>query len=568
MSASHAYNSDAFNRLPFRDQLDALYELSAKERRDLILAAPNAIRLVRSFAAESLFQTLKEVGLEDGSELLALASGEQICALVDLDCWKKDRLETKLLLDWLEPLVEGGDRPLGEFLHSVDRDLLVLFLKRFVRVHRRDDPEEPEDDVEGEEIFELDEHYQIIFHTWDTRSGLVRQLIEALYERDYSYFVTVMEEIGWAMESELEEASFRLRNARLQDRGFPDYYEAQEIYRPLPAAALPERSQPLGRSTETDPHAFAAGRALVLPDSGASLFALVLNTAFEGEAANELRQELAFLVNRVLVADGVDFADRDRVAEKIRSAHDLVNVALERISGLDVGAAVDTLELHYVQHLFQVAWGILFDLRKRTKSVVEGLGLGTTADELAFLDGPFREAVAGLLRKHPEYFEGVDRPGEIRYRPFATIADVERAERLLADLASLGEACVTLLGHPLAALARLRPRDADDFRVSAVLLTAFARTVLDGAPSLDPLDTEELVRLREATLDPATGKLADAVREGFLERFGAHAGYVAWSLRRFEEEFLAIAADAPLDPRFVTCLMIRSSDRSPMTRAS
>src|SRR5207249_2102795 len=93
MSEQRAYSSDAFNRLPFREQLDALYGISARDRRDLILSAPNARRLVQSFAAESLFHTLKEIGLEDGAELLSLASGEQVCALVDLDCWKKDRPE-------------------------------------------------------------------------------------------------------------------------------------------------------------------------------------------------------------------------------------------------------------------------------------------------------------------------------------------------------------------------------------------------------------------------------------------------------------------------------------------
>ena len=154
-------------------------------------------------------------------ELLALASGEQVCAFVDLDCWKKDRLAVATLLDWLEALIEAGGRAIGEFLNSIDRDLLILLLKRFVRVHRRDDPEEPEEDLEGQEIFELDEHYQIVFHAWDARAPLVRHLIEALYERDYSYFVTVAEQIGWNVDSELEEASFRLRNARLQDGASP-----------------------------------------------------------------------------------------------------------------------------------------------------------------------------------------------------------------------------------------------------------------------------------------------------------------------------------------------------------
>jgi hypothetical protein len=555
--ADRAYSSDAFNSLPFREQLDALYGISAQERRDLILSAPNAQRLVRSFAAESLFQTLKEVGLEDGGDLLALASGEQVCALLDLDCWKKDRLETATLLDWLEVIVEAGGRAVGELLNAVDRDLLVLLLKRFVRVHRRDDPEEPEDDVEGPEIFELDEHYQVLFHRLDARAPLVRNLIEALYERDYSYFITVMEDISWSVESDLEEAAFRMRNARLQDRGFPDYYEAQEIYRPLRAADLAPRSEPLGRAATEQDWALALDRALVLPEGGASFLSQLLHARFSGEAATELRHELAHLVNRVLVADGVDFAARDQVAEKIRVAHDTVNLALETLSGGDPKKAVHLLERHYVQHLFRVAWSILLDYRRSAKQVVESLGFSATPNGMGFLDTPYREALSGLLRMKPTFFEGLDQPGEIRYRPFAATRDLGRVQGILDDVASLREACGRLLGQAPGDLVALRPREADDFRISAVLLTAFAHFALGRAPTLQPIEPTELGELRLATFDPVTGRLKTDVRDRFLGAVSGAKGFLEFSLKRFEEEFLTLAPDRPVDQRFVTCLMIR-----------
>ncbi|MGH7896464.1 MAG: DUF6178 family protein, partial [Candidatus Binatia bacterium] len=323
MSSNGRANSDAFNSLPFRDQLDALYAASPRDRLDLIVNAPNPQRLVRSFAAEGLFQTLKEIGREDSSDLLALASGDQVSTLVDLDCWRKDRLETSTLLDWLEVIVEAGSRAIGEFLKVVDLELLVLLLKRFISVRRRDDREEPEEDAAGEEVFELDEHYEIVFHRWDARAPLVRQLIESLHERDYSYFVTVMEEIWWGVESDLEETSFRRRNARMQDRGFPDYFEAQEVYRPMGAKDLAERTQRLGRRREDgedgdDAAVVPQDRALTHPSDGPSFLSQVLNTAFAGDEASELREELAFLANRVLIAEGADFANRDDIAEKIR----------------------------------------------------------------------------------------------------------------------------------------------------------------------------------------------------------------------------------------------------------
>ena len=558
MPDQRAYSSDAFNSLPFREQLDALYGISARDRRDLILSAPNAQRLVRSFAAESLFHTLKEIGLEDGAELLSLASGEQVCALVDLDCWKKDRLETATLLNWLEVIVEAGGRAVGELLNSIDRDLLVLLLRRFVRIHRREDPEEPEEDAEGPEVFELDEHYQIFFHRPDARMPLVRSLIEALYERDYSYFVTVMEEVWWGVDSDLEEAAFRLRNARLQDRGFPDYYEAQQIYRPLPAGDLAEREEPLGRPAIEDSGGLPQDRALILPEDAASFFSQVLNAGFSGEAASELRQELAYLVNRVLVAEGVDFADRERVADTIRVAHDTVNLALESLSACDTTRAIHLLQHHYLQHLFRVAWDILLELRKSAKRTVEGLGLESAATAIEFLDTPYREGLAGLLRMKPQFYEGIDRPGEIRYRPFASLADLDRARTLLADVASLGEVCMRFLGQSPTQLTALRPAEADDFRISAVLLTGFAHFALGRTVSIEPLGDDDLVALRAATRDPRTGRLRPEVRERFMAVNPGHVGFLEFSLRRFEDEFLTLSPDASVDPRFVTCLMIRT----------
>jgi uncharacterized protein DUF6178 len=558
MPSNGGANSDAFNSLPFRDQLDALYAASPRDRLELIVNAPNPQRLVRSFAAEGLFHTLKGIGREDSSDLLALASGEQVSALVDLDCWRKDRLETSTLLDWLEVIVEAGPRAIGEFLNVIDIELLVLLLKRFIAVRRRDDPEEPEEDVEGQEVFELDEHYEIAFHRWDARGPLVRQLIEALHERDYSYFVTVMEEIWWGVESDLEETSFLRRNARMQDRGFPDYFEAQEVYRPMGEKDLAERTQRLGRPRQDGDGADVVPqeRALIHPGDGPSFLSQVLNTGFAGDEAGELRQELAFLANRVLIAEGADFANRDDVAEKIRMAHDTVNLALELISGRDVMRATAVLQRHYVQHLFRFAWGELFALRKSAKQVVQALGIPAPAGEVSFLDSPYREALAGLLRPKPRYFEGIDRPGEIRFRPFAGFADLERAKAMLEDMTSIPDLCRRLLGQSPSQIASLRPADADEFRLSAALLTGFSHFALGRAPSLEPLAPADLVELRRVSAEPGTENLAGTLRSRFLQAMAARGRFLEFSLRRFEEEFLSIPLGAELDPRFVTCLMI------------
>jgi hypothetical protein len=48
-----------FLNLPFQEKLEFLYGLPARQKRDLILSAPEAERLVQSFSPETLFYTLK-----------------------------------------------------------------------------------------------------------------------------------------------------------------------------------------------------------------------------------------------------------------------------------------------------------------------------------------------------------------------------------------------------------------------------------------------------------------------------------------------------------------------------
>ena len=69
---------EEFLSLPFKAKLEFLYGLPARQKRDLILSAPEAERLVQSFSPETLFYTVKEIGSADSGDLLSLAVPEQI----------------------------------------------------------------------------------------------------------------------------------------------------------------------------------------------------------------------------------------------------------------------------------------------------------------------------------------------------------------------------------------------------------------------------------------------------------------------------------------------------------
>jgi len=136
---------DDFLNLPFQEKLEFLYGLPARQKRDLILSAPEAERLVQSFAPETLFYTLKELGIADAGDLLNLALPEQVRWLFDLDCWNKDRPNLKQLREWIETLAEAGRERMATNLMSADMELVSLLLRQHVKVHRIDEPQENTD---------------------------------------------------------------------------------------------------------------------------------------------------------------------------------------------------------------------------------------------------------------------------------------------------------------------------------------------------------------------------------------------------------------------------------------
>src|SRR5260370_14611434 len=86
----------------------ALARARRGRKADAILSEPDAEKLVPQLPVQDLYYAIKEVGLADAQELVALASPEQIRGFVDLDVWERDALDERRLNAWIETLVDAG----------------------------------------------------------------------------------------------------------------------------------------------------------------------------------------------------------------------------------------------------------------------------------------------------------------------------------------------------------------------------------------------------------------------------------------------------------------------------
>jgi len=562
---------EEFLNLPFQEKLEFLYGLPARQKRDLILSAPEAERLVQSFAPETLFYTLKEIGVADAGDLLSLAVPEQIRWLFDLDCWDKDRPNLGRMREWIEAMSEAGRKRMAEGLMELDLELVSLLLRQYIRVHRLADPQDSPD-APSDSFVQFDEHYLIEFIRHDAIHAHILEFLEETFERDYNYFTGLMDEIYWGVEAELEEQAYQFRSSRLADRGFPDYFEAQSVFAYLNPQHFHEiRAQypsPI-RDGLDDSEVLPPGMAPALSDSENSLFNAALTAGFAAQGKRQLRSEMAMVSNQVLVARSVDFGDLEAVRVTVEMTHNYLNLGLEHLAGGDLKAAIEHLRDTHLQQLFRLGVSLTIDLRKRAEMVVAKFGLASDRTrEIPYLDSPFREAIAGFMQRQPQFYGGLDRDGSVVMRDFRSMRDLHLGYAMLEQLDAVPELFKALLKLDIASPGFRAQIAGYDIRLSQILLTALARDMLDGRLAIEPIEANRLDQARAAimTAGALPARLSDAFRQRVEETMRARLGesarkrsadFVNSCLNMLEEDLAEIDPARPIDPRFIRSLLIR-----------
>ncbi|HVN29837.1 MAG TPA: DUF6178 family protein, partial [Candidatus Binataceae bacterium] len=491
-------------------------------------------------------------------------------SLFDLDCWDKDRPNLDKMREWIEALTEGGRRRLADALMELDMELVSLLLRSYIRVHRVDDP-----NIQGEapanRLLQFDEHYLIEFIRYDQITQPLTEFLEEVFERDFKYYTGLMEESYWGVEAELEEEAYRFRRARLEDRGFPEYYEAQNVFAYLDPRKFEElRNGHLRPSREgllNDDEIVPPDMALAEREN--SLFNAALTAGFAADGRRQLRSEMAMVTNQVLVARSVDYGDLDAVHVAVQMTHNYLNLGLENLASGDLNVAVENLRDTHLQLLFRLGVSLTIDLRTRTQACVTRLGLDPKkVREIGYLDSPYREAIGGFLARQPRFYEGLDRRGSIATRDFRSMRDLHLGYAVIDQVEAMRDLFKALFNADIASSFFRSSVAGHEIRLSQIVLTALAREALDQRFEPDPIEASRLSELhrkimttggRPAKLSEGFRADVDAVLEMRLEDDvrARSTDFINSCLNIIEEEFAELDSDRRLDPRFLRSVLIK-----------
>jgi hypothetical protein len=378
------------------------------------------------------YSLLVKEATETRSLLLALAHPHQIRTMIDLDCWIKDSLQSVRVLEWLDELYRSGDDVLLRTLQTLDLELLLAAFRQHIRVHAALPHEEEEEPIAFDEVF-ANELYRVEFVGQNPLlHDRIRRLLQFLQLTALDFYHNLMQEIMWGQDTELEEGAYRWKSGRLQDEGFPDYYEALETY------TLIDLTQPLPTiSTTLSPPGFpeSAEESGLVPSyawsliPAESLLASALTHEFPIEAQERLCGEMVYLCNRELVIEQVDFANAIAIHASLSRVHAYLNLGIEHLHRQTSQHAAFILAVHPLRSLYQVGFTLCMRLQQRALRLQ--MVLDREAGLRRALPGLTRQVIDGLLQIPPQFFVGLLHPGETGYRDFWYAQDITLVEPIL-----------------------------------------------------------------------------------------------------------------------------------------
>jgi hypothetical protein len=336
---------------PLEIQVELVCETPVARRAALLDLLPEPELVIPLLPEAELCFTVKAVGLESASWLLAHTTPEQLVACFDLDVWEGTLPNRRSLDTWIAALVEAGEEPLLRGLQALDPELLSLFLKARVDVMLRTNDDDWQDPIGAETL-----DGQFFFRTLDEGddAAAIIALLRTLFEHDYWTYFRLLQSVIWELAPENEEWALRWRAGRLEDMGFPPWEEAMNLYRYLPPeqrGVLPQDAAPLAPASQWQ-LPVAMPRLPAKLDEAGLLFRTI--AALEDDERRTAFHALVALANKIAVADRMALSDAESTPRAIEKAARFASGGLEflaREHGLD---PIEVLRRAPLDHLFRV----------------------------------------------------------------------------------------------------------------------------------------------------------------------------------------------------------------------
>lgn len=312
-------------------QAAIICETSLATRRQMIDLLTNPEAVIPLLPDAEFCYTCREIGLDDSSWLLPMATEEQVVACFDLDGWKGFQVDTTQLDAWMTAIASTDEETLLRAARALDPELVVIFLRSHVDVTLKPSEQDNPDWSPPERSQTLEGQFYFVAKNANDDLAPVLALLHALFRGDYWLYFRVIQAVFEELPTENEEWALRWRTGRLEDLGFPSWDAAMRIYgflRPDRRAEIPKEDFSLDTENPSLPT-----WNLELPEARESEGALFRTTrTLETKERSTIFFALVSLANRIAVADRMELGNPESLPSAIKKAARFTSDGLEFVA--------------------------------------------------------------------------------------------------------------------------------------------------------------------------------------------------------------------------------------------
>lgn len=555
-----AMDKEDFEKLSTEEQVKAFKQGSLAEKGYLFRYTNEPEKIAGALSQEEFYLMTRDMDLEDRAEVLRYATLPQLIFMADLDCWKADRLHPPAFLAWLETLEQADERRLFAWLTETDYEAVVAGFKGLISVVKPD-WEYAADEILGDQpYFTLDQRYFILVS--EENMATVRRAIELLFEHHRGRYTSLLEGMLAELDDMVEEEAYQNREKRLADRGFPSLESARMVYRPMTLKDF--HDFPLKTQLQKKEPALAQH---MIPDYVALwsqenffLDQVLMLLKNENEAVLEgLHEELAWLSNKLIACEGIDFTSEEKVVHGIERARKGVSLGLEILSGGNIQTARDLILTHWLESIFRHAVWHLAEMRDRCRDIVHRYWNGNGPGLIDFLGLPYQKIIQPLLALYPCYYDPQEKKDEEQIRDFKSLHEIQQTSRAVAQIESIHQWLDQTFKHIFQDVEKAKEENENELTLGVLLATVFAAATVRKQISFKPLSLDEVEKFFKTVMGPIKDRrlIPAAIKETFLSsHFSENERDIlrplwGWVFQQIEEELSDLPDSKNIDWRFM-----------------
>jgi hypothetical protein len=547
--------------LTFEDRLWLIQRSPVRTKAHLIISSPDPVKLLKKLSPQEIYLTVKESWGTDAAVILEMTPPDKIVQLLDMDIWKRDRIDFSKFMEWLQLLAEGGERALIKSLFELDEPLVILFFKGIIEVIPRSLDQDPLEFSDGG-WFSFDNLYYFRPIDEELDFDLISSLLMNFFEYEPDYYRVIMEGIIGELPSPMEEEAYQRRTSRMSIIGFPELHEARDLFLYEDPDKIIEDIRSMTGKTiylddeladELPPHYW------LIPKQTGGVFEDLMGEAADEAEASRLLWELTYLVHKVMAASGLDLSEVSELVASAQTTKDYINLGLEYLAGVRRDEGKRIIREVYLVQLFRLGYALVLAERKRNETLIKGL---SEVIEPALWGDFARSVIIGLLDRKPLFYEGLTGGGE-GYRNFRSAGDLAAASGFMTGLSARVGVVSDIARIP----EDIRPWLIKNARTynwgpEHLLMTACVRACIFGEWEVIPLGTEDLARFYDLLQEsPDVTEKVIAQMETFIrskphrgseETEAAALAFVRNTVTDFVEGMIRLTGRGSVDERFIS----------------